>query len=373
MKNKLLLLLIVSLFNMQSHGQEIDKAYLDERLHEHYPSPEAPGISIHISKGGIPIYSFQKGLAYIEKQEKITRTTRFRMASVSKQVTARAVYRLAEHNKLNLDQPLSMYFSHLPDSWQQVTPRHLLTHTSGIWDYEDLIPDGQQAQLTDKDVLRLSKLKDQLYFSPGTQFRYSNTGYCLLALLVEKVAQKPFADFVQKQLFQPIGILDGLVYNPQSVIKNRAYGYHPTGDHFRFADQSLTSATQGDGGVYFSVEDYHRWASARLFNDFDNADFINSFQENAIPVHDGIAYNLGLFLFRDNNRQLHLFHSGESTGFNNIIYIVPHQELIISIFTNRDDLSIATAFEETVQHLKLPKVVPNHLFIWLNKVYANNF
>ena len=357
---------------MQSCGQDTLKTQLDSTFNRLYPEAEAPGISVRISQGDGLLYTFQQGLANLEGQEKIHEHSRFRMASVSKQVTARSVYWLAEQGKIDLDQPISDWFDGLPESWEQVTPRHLISHTSGVWDYEDLIPDGQTEQLRDEDVLRLSRLHDEVYFPAGQEFRYSNTGYCLLALLVKEVIQEPYADFVQNQLFLPIDIQDGMVYNPQSIMQDRAYGYHPTEDGFLFADQSLTSATQGDGGVYFSIEDYHRWADQRLFSDFAGEDFLRDFHENASMVTDSIRYNMGLFFFHDDKGQLHLFHSGESTGFRNIVYLVPAQKTVISIFTNRDDLGIATAFEEVAKSLSLTLPVSENLFIWLSKVYMDD-
>src|SRR5690606_9697899 len=277
---------------------------------------------------------------------------------------------LVENKQLDLNRPLSIWFEELPDSWKDVTPKHLLNHSSGIWDYEDLIPKGQKQQLSDQDVLQLARQKDTLYFATGSRFRYSNTGYCLLALLVEKVSGEPFDDFVKQQLFQPIGITDALVYRSTSSIKDRAYGYHPQGDTFVFADQSITSATQGDGGVYFSAEDYHLWVNKQLFRDFQKEDFNRLYEKNAIPVKDNVFYNIGLFGFYNDENNLYLFHSGESTGFHNIVYIDLQKKLIISIFTNRDDLQITTAFEEIRHAMKLKSPVQSKLFDWLSKVYS---
>lgn len=372
MKNNKSLLLLMMILSFQLHGQVPSKDKLNKVLHHLYPDERAPGISVLITRNGQPLYSFQKGLANLEDYVAINHAvTRFRMASVSKQVTARAVYRLVENKQLDLNRPLSIWFEELPDSWKDVTPKHLLNHSSGIWDYEDLIPKGQKQQLSDQDVLQLARQKDTLYFATGSRFRYSNTGYCLLALLVEKVSGEPFDDFVKQQLFQPIGITDALVYRSTSSIKDRAYGYHPQGDTFVFADQSITSATQGDGGVYFSAEDYHLWVNKQLFRDFQKEDFNRLYEKNAIPVKDNVFYNIGLFGFYNDENNLYLFHSGESTGFHNIVYIDLQKKLIISIFTNRDDLQITTAFEEIRHAMKLKSPVQSKLFDWLSKVYSD--
>ena len=360
----------ILLFIQQSHGQVPYKMALDKLLNYAYPEADAPGIAVLISKDGKILYSFQKGLGNIEQQQQIALSSRFRMASVSKQVTARAVYLLAENGKVDINLPLTTWFEGLPSSWHLITPLHLLTHSSGIWDYESLIPADQINQLSDWDVLRIATQKNELYFKPGTAFRYSNTGYCLLALLVEKVSQHAFPSFVQMHLFDPAGIPQGLVYYPDSKIKSRVYGYHLTNNKFVFADQSITSATQGDGGVYFSAKDYHNWASKQLLPDFRNRDFLDFFRTKAIPVKNNVIYNLGLFGFYDKDNHLHLFHSGESTGFNNIIYMDVSQGLVASVFTNRDDFLIADVFTQIASTIALTPTISENLFLWLNKIYS---
>ncbi|VTP97042.1 serine hydrolase domain-containing protein [Sphingobacterium daejeonense] len=120
-------------------------------------------------------------------------------------------------------------------------------------DYEGLIPVNQKDQLSDLDVLKIIEPLDSVYFQPGSKWRYSNTGYCLLALIIEKVSGKNYSNYVNEKIFSVFGMRNSLVYNPEDKISNRAFGYHLQNDKFRFADQSLTSATKGDGGVYTSA------------------------------------------------------------------------------------------------------------------------
>lgn len=238
-------------------GQKIDKSKLDSTIAGFYKDPAAPGISCAVSQNGRLIYRYAIGRADLKEKRAITSSSHFRLASVSKQVTAQAIYTLLIQKRLKLDDPLALFFEDLPVVLKGITVAQLLQHTSGIWDYEELIPKERKDQVSDKDVLKYIRQTDRLYFPSGSQFRYSNTGYCLLSLIVEHVAKKSFASFVKSQLFEPIGISKGLVYEQGKTVDERVYGYHPKEGSYLFADQSVTSATQGDGGVYLSADEYH--------------------------------------------------------------------------------------------------------------------
>ncbi|UIR57094.1 beta-lactamase family protein [Sphingobacterium sp. SRCM116780] len=373
MRNKVSLLVAMFLVQVVM-AQEIDQQALDKQLHGYYPDEQAPGIAVRISQHGKLKYSFHQGLAHLEEHRKIDDNTHFRMASVSKQITASAIYRLIETGKMKISDPLDTYFDELPDKLKTITVQQLLNHSSGILDYESLLPEQLHKQLTDLDVLQYIKQKNTVYFPAGSAFRYSNTGYCLLALVVEKVSGKPFSSFVQQELFLPADVTDGLVYFPYSQIQQRAYGYHPVQNFYVYADQSLTSATQGDGGVYFSPINYHTWMNNRLTTKFHNADIMEFIQANNHPVKDNIAYSMGWFYTIANNQPI-LFHSGESTGFHNIVYVNIEKDLIISFFGNRDDTAIAKAFEAvlkaTGEKNPISDTKDRPLFDWLNQVYAN--
>ncbi|WP_353181368.1 serine hydrolase domain-containing protein [Parapedobacter lycopersici] len=347
---------------------------LDAVMRQHYPSDRVPGGVLVVKQGDEPVFSRGFGSADPKTGAAIKADTHFRMASVSKQFTAMAVYLLAEAGKLTLDDPLAQFFEGLADTVGAITIRQLLNHTSGIWDYEALIPDSQTVQVLDADVLRLIRRQEHTYFAPGTRFRYSNTGYCLLSLIVAKVSGQRYADFVKQRIFLPLGMDEALVYEPQVEIANRAYGYHPDGDRFVFADQSLTSAAQGDGGVYLSAQEYLRWAEALLVGGFPSSAYRDSLEAEKSPVNGNVYYSMGWFIGREKDGTACLFHSGESTGFHNIVYLNPHRGLTVALFTNRDDMEIAGIFERVAQLIGInPQVAATgesvSLFRWLNEVY----
>ncbi len=347
---------------------------LDAVMRQHYPSDRLPGGVLVIKEGEEPVFSRGYGSADLETGTAIKADTHFRMASVSKQFTAMAVYLLTEAGKLTMEAPLAQFFEGLSDSVGAITVRQLLNHTSGIWDYEALIPDSQTVQVLDADVLQLIRRQEQTYFAPGTRFRYSNTGYCLLSLIVAKVSGQRYADFVRQHIFLPLGMDEALVYEPQVEIASRAYGYHPDGDRFVFADQSLTSAAQGDGGVYLSAQEYLRWAEALLVDSFPSSAYQDLLEAEKAPVKGNVYYSMGWFIGREKDGTTCLFHSGESTGFHNIVYLNPHRGLTVALFTNRDDMEIAGIFERVAQLIGInPQVAATgesvSLFRWLNEVY----
>ncbi|MDM1296227.1 beta-lactamase family protein [Sphingobacterium sp. N143] len=358
-------------------GQNMDKHALDNVLSGYYGDRTAPGIAVEISQQGRIVYRYMQGMADLENKREITENTHFRMASVSKQVTAQAIYTLLDQGKIKLDDQLSLFFDGLPKKTRGITIGQLLQHTSGLYDYEELIPKNRMLQVSDKDVLQYVKQVNRLYFPSGTKFRYSNTGYCLLSLIVAHVSKESFASFVKKNLFEPNGIADGVVYTAGMKIQERAYGYHPEKHSFVFADQSITSATQGDGGVYLSADEYHRWANFLLQKRLQEPMAQQLLHRLAQPVKEGIAYHLGWFICNSPDNTI-LFHSGESTGFHNMVYFDMKNKVSISIFSNRDDLVIGPAFDAILAILGSdnPIVKPTGkdsltVFQWLNRVYTN--
>jgi CubicO group peptidase (beta-lactamase class C family) len=355
-------------------GQNVDKSKLDHTIAGYYKDQTAPGIACAISQHGSVVYRYAIGQADLTEKRAITANSHFRLASVSKQITAQAIYILVMQKRLKLDDQLSLFFENLPVALKDITVAQLLQHTSGIWDYEELIPKERKDQVSDKDVLKYIRQTDRLYFPSGSQFRYSNTGYCLLSLIVEQVTKRSFASFVQSHLFEPIGIRKGMVYERGNTVEERVYGYHPIEGSYLFADQSVTSATQGDGGVYFSADEYHKWANFLLKDRLLDLGVEHLLDQMASPVKDGISYHLGWFIQKKAGNKI-LFHSGESTGFHHIVYIDVQKDLVISLFSNRDDFMIGEAFDAILKTMEVSKPVLNapsmSTFAWLNGVYAN--
>lgn len=228
-----------------------------------FPNRQDPGACLLIAQRGELRHLEYNGLANLETGTAITGETNFRLASVTKQFTAAAILLLREQSQLELEDPLIRFFPDFPAyGAESITLLHLLQHTSGLLDYEDFVNQEATEPVLDEDVLELTKRHERTYFHPGTQFRYSNTGYALLACIVQKVTGKTFPTAMEELIFAPLGMMNTVVLHRRHrrEVPNRALGYwrQPNGSILE-TDQNLTSAVLGDGGIYCSANDYLIW------------------------------------------------------------------------------------------------------------------
>ena len=176
--------------NLDAQTERIDKLFFD------YSAGECPGASVIVSIDGKIVFKKSFGFANLEDDTRIEPRTNFRLASVTKQFTAASILILIQRGLLKLDTKLTDIYENFPDYGERITIKNLLNHTSGLVDYEDLISDTTTIQVKDPDVLSMMFAQHATYFEPGTQFKYSNTGYALLAMIAEKISGKSFAQFL---------------------------------------------------------------------------------------------------------------------------------------------------------------------------------
>ncbi|HEX6576472.1 MAG TPA: serine hydrolase domain-containing protein [Gemmatimonadaceae bacterium] len=292
-----------------------------------------PGASLLVIKDGKPVVRKSYGLADLENNVAAAPASNYRLASVTKQFTSAAILLLAQDRKLSLDDKVKRWLPSLPAAIDSVTISQLMSHTSGIIDYEDVIPEGTKEQLHDSDVLKLLESQDSTYFKPGSKYQYSNSGYALLALIVQKASGKSFATFLHDRIFAPLGMNNTVAFEDGvSTVANRAYGYAMKDSAWIRKDQSLTSAVLGDGGIYSSIDDMEKWDAAlydsRLLSDASR----NLAFSSHTPTDDPkIAYGYGWRITGET-----LWHSGETSGFRNVIVRWPARRLTVVILTNRD-------------------------------------
>jgi len=297
---------------------------------------DVPGASLVVLKNGKPIVRRSYGLANVEDNDDAGPDTNYRLASVTKQFTAAAILLLAENGRLNLDDPVRRWLPTLPADTAGVTLRQLLTHTGGLVDYEDLIPPGTTDQVSDQDVLRMVASTSKTYFAPGTAYRYSNTGYVLLGLVVERASGFSLPLYLQQRIFQPLHMNHTLLYQRGGPeVDHRAYGYSEANGAWTRTDQSVTSATRGDGGIYSSIDDLAKWDAAL----YDNRLLSDASRKVAFTAHVKVTgepyeagYGYGWRITGDT-----LWHSGESIGFRNVIVRWPKQHLTVILLSNRND------------------------------------
>jgi CubicO group peptidase (beta-lactamase class C family) len=305
----------------------------------HHQDRAQPGFALSIEKNAGIIYRNETGLADLTTKAPLDSLSNFRMASVTKQFTAMGILLLEKDGILSLDDPIGRWLPDLPSGvGKKVLIRHLLTHSSGILDYEDLIPATQTSQVLDKDVFRLLSKHDSTYFPPGSRFRYSNSGFCLLALIIEHASHHTYADFIRERIFVPLHMTSSSIYQPGQPIPHRAMGYaRDKSGHIIPSDQSVTSATKGDGGVYTSLSDYSKWIKALQQNRLLRlADVMRRLRFPITGMTDSY-YAAGWF--ESAGYPLFLFHSGSTCGFSNFVIQLPGDGLSIVYFSNIADNS----------------------------------
>ncbi len=316
-------------------------------------TPASPGAAVMIVRGGHSVFARGYGVTDLRSLHKIDEHTNFRLASVTKQFTAMAVMLLVHDGKLRYEQTLTDVFPDFPAYGKSITIRHMLNHTSGLVDYEDLMaekygdtPDDQIPQIKDAGVLALLEKVSSTKFVPGSKWVYSNSGYCLLAMVVEKVSGESFGEFLQRRIFAPLHMSNTVAFEKgKNEVSDRAYGHTLQNGAWHETDQSSTSATLGDGGVYTSLADLARWDAAlrdhTLLSEKEMLPAFTPAQPSSGPAKetDGrlVSYGFGWFLepYRSHRRR---WHYGETVGFRTSIQRFPSDDLTVVVLCNRVDL-----------------------------------
>jgi CubicO group peptidase (beta-lactamase class C family) len=320
-------------------------------------STRTPGAAVLVLQNGQVKFERGYGVADLHSFPKIDAHTNFRLASCTKQFTAMAIMLLVHDGKLRYQDRLTDVFPDFPDYGKAITIRNLLNHTSGLLDYEDLMekpaagtPPERIPQIKDAGVLAILKRQRTTNFPPGTKWDYSNSGYAVLAMVVQKVSGKPFGDFLHDRIFAPLKMTETVAYEKEkNSVSLRAYGYtHENGSKPQTAwqelDQSSTSAVLGDGGVYSSLTDLAKWdqtlTNHALLSEAEMKPAITPVKvsDRSVQEPDGTpaAYGFGWFL---NSYKGHarMWHYGETVGFRTTIQRFVDDKLTIIILCNRDD------------------------------------
>jgi CubicO group peptidase (beta-lactamase class C family) len=307
-----------------------------DSLFRDYAGPDSPGASVVVIHDGQVALQRAYGLADLDQRAPATPESSYRLASLTKQFTATAILLLVQDGKLRLDDRVVDVLPGFPPYLREVRIQHLLQHTSGIWDYEDFVPAAQTVQVKDRDVLDLLSRTERTYFPPGTAVRYSNSGYAVLALVVQHVSGMSFARFLHERVFVPSGMPSTVAHEEGvSTVPRRAYGYAVGPQGFIPRDQSNTSAVLGDGGIYTSVVDLVAWDRALDSHGLVSAQTQTlAWTPPTLPDGKASTYGFGWFVDEDGGRK-RLSHHGETCGFTNAIVKYPEQRLTVIVLTNR--------------------------------------
>jgi CubicO group peptidase (beta-lactamase class C family) len=314
-----------------------------------------PGAAVLVAKEGRAVYNSSRGVADLQAMRPIDFRTNFRLASVTKQFTAAAIMLLVRDGKLRYEDRLTDLFPDFPEYGRAITVRNLLDHTSGLPDYEELMPaydrtvPVEDVQIQDASVLDLLKRQKAGWFGPGSRWHYSNSGYVLLGLIIEKASGRSFPDFLRERIFTPLNMINTLAYvRGVNKVPNRAFGYAKENGRWIVTDQSPTSATLGDGGIYSSLADLLQWDNAlRRHGLLSESEMSPALTPVRVPSKgptgpDGAPadYGFGWFL---NGWKGHarMWHYGETVGFRTAIQRFTDDGLTVVVLCNRSDLDAA--------------------------------
>jgi len=313
---------------------------------------DEPGISIAIVREGKTIFKNNYGITDLKTKTNITSETNFNIGSLTKQFTALAILQLAERKKISLDDHLAKFFPGLNKKLADViTIRELLTHRSGITDHYELTDTRTMKHAHIRDVFDAIKNTDSTYFTPGTHFRYSNTAYNLLALIIEKQSRMSYSGYLKKNIFIPLAMQHTLVWSENEKIEKEASGYafDSATNHFKNsgADENIFFSTEGDGGIYTSVDDYLKWFAAlqsgkkfsnKIVKEARSAQFL-------IDKKGQLSYGYGWFIDASSS-PAKIYHSGSNGGFRAYSFSIPDKNFLIVIFSNRDNVDLNEVVKE---------------------------
>jgi len=313
----------------------LNKEKIIDELFKDYRG-DVPGAALLVIKDGNKVFEKSFGLANLENKKNVTPNSNFRLASVTKQFTAMCILQLIENGKITLETNLTQIYKEFPEYGKKITIKHLLQHTSGLIDYEDLIPDTATIQVLDQDVLDMMKAVDSTYFEPGSQYKYSNSAYAVLVKIIEKYSDTTFAQYLEKNIFNPVGMKNTIAFESGiSTVKYRAMGYKNVNGEYIFKDQSITSAVLGDGGIYSSISDLYKWDQALYTNNLISTKTLNlAFSNGILNNGELIDYGFGWRL-QDFEGEKCVYHTGSTSGFRNVLFRIPGKKITVIILTNR--------------------------------------
>lgn len=339
---RILILLLCSIFKL--HGQQSDNTLaqkIDSLVNKVIPANK-PGGAIAVVTGEKVLYQKTFGMMSLEYQLPNSEHTLFNLASVSKHFTAYCILLLEKEGKLNLDDNIRTYIPNLPDYKEKITIRHLIHHSSGIASSDNLrlfagLP--FEAPWDAEDEMEMISRYNQLNYKPNNEGNYSNTGYFLLARIIENVSGKSFSDYISENLFQPLGMRESYIYDcPGKVFNNKSTGYKKAGDNYIRMNTDGESV-YGSTNLYTSLNDITIWMQHLLNPKIGDKIFISKLFNACDTTNDGdiLNYTFGLNIRKYKGLKL-ANHGGYAMGFRSQIMIFPENNLAIIIMCNNESI-----------------------------------
>ncbi|MEP6736665.1 MAG: serine hydrolase domain-containing protein [Chryseolinea sp.] len=321
--------------------------------------PNTPGVAVAVMKDGEVVFKKGYGMANLEYAIPNTSSSIFHIASESKQYTAFCIVLLAKQGKLSLDDDIRKYLPFVPDFKQKITIRNLIHHTSGLRDQWQLLAiQGTRLEdvITTDHVLKLVSNQKDLNFDPGSRSLYCNTGYTLLAQIVQKVSGQTFRHFADSAIFKPLEMKDTHFHDDNTeLVKGRTYSYE-IGKDKKYVHAPLNYAVVGATSLFTTVEDELKWVHNYETYQVGGRDAVEQMFEQAV-LKDGkkIDYAFALDIGKYNGHKA-IGHGGADAGYRSYAVRFPDEQLCIAVFCNLGSMG-PTDFAHKVADLYLPKEV----------------
>lgn len=316
---------------------------MDKNIRSYMDDNNIPGGLIAVAHRGEILELRTYGEANVELSVPVSADTRFEIGSISKQFVAVAALQLVEEGKLSLDDKIHKYIPSLPGDWAGVTVRQLLTHTSGIPDYEEIYSyDVYRLRLTPEEVIKIAQARP-VDFAPGQGYYYSNTAYFIMSMIIERIDQLPLGTILKKRIFDPVGMTSTRMADPEAIIKNRAEGYwvDKRGELIN-RNATETSSTLGAGGLLSSAKDLAKWDAVLYGTDVLSEKSKETMWTSVIlPNGTDTEYALGWMVGADRGLR-QIGHSGQVAGFVAYFGRYIGQETSVIVFMNRYRVSSRT-------------------------------
>jgi len=364
-----------------------------DSLFAEWNKPGMPGAAVGVVHGGKLIYAKGFGEADVETGAKIGPETIFHVASVSKQFTAYAIVLLAEQGKLSLDDDIRKHIPEVPDFGKTITIRHLLNHTSGLRDqWNLLVMAGWQLDdvITKQHVMNLVTRQKELNFEPGSAFAYCNTGYTLLAEIASRVTKQPFAYWMERNVFKPLGMKNTQFYdNQEGIVIGRAYSFHRTPGAIgptMFSKSILSYGNVGATSLFTTINDLALWV-----NNFRNpqvgspATMKQMLERGRLTKGDTLPYASGL-IHGQYKSLAYYGHDGADAGFRSSLLYFPKEDYGFIVLSNQAefnppkknlemaDLYMASLIKEDKSVATVSKPAGNYAFdSTLFRAYAGSY
>ena len=347
-----LLFLLALLFlycPIPARADKIDNYIRQQMLERHIP-----GAAIAVIEKGRVVKAKGYGLANVELNVPATEETVFEIGSVTKQITAAAVMLLVEDGKISLDEKISKYLPDTPPSWEKVTIRHLLTHTSGIKSYTGL-PGYELTKRLKRDEFVKAIGTYPLEFKPGENWKYSNSGYNLLGFVIESVTGKSYWDFTRERIFAPLKMNATANRDPKYIIRNRATGYEWEDNRLIGRDYDLTDVFSA-GAIVSTVMDLAKWEAALRSDSFLKKESKTQIWQPVV-LNNGKPYPYGLgWNVTDFRGHKLISHGGQTAGFAANISRYADDDLTVIVLTNLGDIGLGGIVARGIAKIYLPAI-----------------